>query len=398
MKIAEQIRTLAERYRMDTARNLSEVVKIPSPSCGEEGVIRALKAQFEAAGCDEVRIDGLGNLLARVGNGPQVLAIDAHIDTVEVGERSLWDFDPFSGDIRDDQVLGRGSVDQEGGAAAMVTAARILKEVDYNGEWTVWFTCTVQEEDCDGMCWNYLIEQEKLVPDVAVSTEPTNLNLYRGHRGRMEFELYFHGVSCHGSAPERGDNAIYKAARAALEVEQLHTRLRTDPFLGKGSVTATLMQSGSPSLCAVADFCRMHLDRRLTWGETKETATAELRAFLPDDVDIEIPVYDTPSWKGTVFKQEKYFPTWKIPEDHPLVQAGIRTHTRLFGKAPRVDKWTFSTNGVAICGKHGIPVIGFGPGNEVLAHAPNERVPISHLEAASAFYALLPFILTEGGI
>jgi len=316
---------------------------------------------------------------------------------VDVGERSLWDFDPFSGEIRDGFVLGRGTADQEGGAAAMITAGRILKELDYDGEYSVYFTFTVMEEDCDGMCWNYLIEKEKLVPDFAVSTEPTNLNIYRGHRGRMEFEIQFHGVSCHGSEPERGDNAIYKASRFALEVENLHKRLKSDDFLGKGSITASLCESSSPSLCSVSDYCRLYLDRRLTWGETKETATAELAEFLPEGAKITIPVYDCPSYKGTVFTQEKYFPTWKIPEDHPLVQAGVAGYRNLFGAEPKIDKWTFSTNGVAICGKHGIPVIGFGPGNEVLAHAPNEKTPVVHLEKASAFYAALPYMLEKGG-
>lgn len=393
MKRAEQINQLAARYRHDTATLLSRMVQIPSLSAEEEAVVREIASMCREAGFDEVRIDGLGNVLGRVGNGPRVLAIDAHIDTVDTGDRSLWDFDPFCGDIQDGHVLGRGTVDQEGGAAAMITAGRILKELGYGGSFTIWFSFTVQEEDCDGMCWNYLIEEEKLVPELAVSTEPTNLNLYRGHRGRMEFDIYFSGRSCHGSAPERGDNALYKAARAALEVEQLHERLASDPFLGKGSITATLIQSNSPSLCAVPDQCRVHLDRRLTWGETKASALAEIQAIVPDGTVVEIPVYKRPSWKGTVFNHESYFPTWKLEMDHHLVQAGVRTYRDLFGKDPHVDKWTFSTNGVALCGKHGIPTIGFGPGNEVLAHAPNEMVPIDHLEAASAFYALLPYAL-----
>jgi len=395
-RIAE-IREKAANYRDKTAKNLSAMIKIPSLSCEEKSVIQEIARQCREAGFDEVRVDRLGNLIGRVGHGPKILAIDAHIDTVDVGERKLWDFDPFSGEIKDGFVLGRGSTDQEGGAAAMVTAGRILKELGYDGEYSVYFTFTVMEEDCDGMCWNYLIEKEKLIPDFAVSTEPTNLNIYRGHRGRMEFEIHFHGVSCHGSEPERGDNAIYKAARFALEVEKLHKRLKSDEFLGKGSVTASLCESSSPSLCSVSDYCRLYLDRRLTWGETKETATAELAEFLPEGAEITIPVYERESYKGTVFTQEKYFPTWKIPENHPLVQAGASAYRNLFNSEPKIDKWTFSTNGVAICGKHKIPVIGFGPGNEVLAHAPNEKTPVDHLEKASAFYAALPYMLEKGG-
>ncbi|MDZ7765990.1 MAG: peptidase dimerization domain-containing protein [Melioribacteraceae bacterium] len=138
---------------------------------------------------------------------------------------------------------------------------------------TLYVTGTVMEEDCDGLCWKYLVEEENLKPDAVIITEPTNLNIYRGHRGRMEMNAEFFGVSSHGSAPERGKNAIYMASKAALEIEKLHERLDTDEFLGKGSITVTEFVSNSPSLCAVSDYAKIHMDRRLTWGEDRETCT-----------------------------------------------------------------------------------------------------------------------------
>ncbi len=179
-------------------------------------------------------------------------------------------------------------------------------------------------------------------------------------------------------------------------MEKLNERLAYDEFLGKGTVTATMIRSESPSLCAVADFAMIHLDRRLTWGETKDTAVAEIQALLDDKGKVTVPDYSRESYLGDVFVQEKYFPTWKYPVDHPLVQAGAEAHRQLFDQEARIDKWTFSTNGVAISGVHGIPCTGFGPGNEVNAHAPNEKTPISDLEKAARFYAYLPYIL-EGG-
>jgi putative selenium metabolism hydrolase len=396
MNIQNDILSRSAELTDDTAQNLSTIVQIPSLSGEEEAVIDKLAGLCRQASLDEVRIDGLGNLVAQVGNGPRVLAMDAHIDTVDTGDLSQWLYPPFSGRIAGGKVHGRGSVDQKGGATAMITAGRILKELGYDGEYTVYFTFTIMEEDCDGLCWNYLIEAEQLVPEVAVITEPTNLGLYLGQRGRVEFELTFGGVSAHGSAPERGDNAIYRASETALRVRALHETLITDPFLGKGSVAVTQIRSDSPSLCAIPDHCMIHLDRRLTWGETKESARAELEAIADDKTTIDLPMYDRRSYRGTVFGQGKYYPTWKTPPDHPLVQAGVKTHSRLFGELPRVDKWTFSTNGVALSGKHGIPCIGFGPGNEIYAHAPNEAIPIDHLTKAAAFYALLPYVLGEG--
>jgi putative selenium metabolism hydrolase len=275
----------------------------------------------------------------------------------------------------------------------MVTAARILNELRYNGEYSVYFTFTVMEEDCDGLCWLYLIEKEDLIPDVAVITEPTNLNLYRGHRGRMEMEVHIKGLSAHGSAPERGKNVVYSGSRTALGIEKLHSRLKKDPFLGKGSIAVTQFKTESPSLCAIPDKGFLHVDRRLTWGETKESAVAEVRALTGENAKVIVPEYRRASYTGMLFTQEKYFPTWMIPENHPLVAAGKITHHSLFSTEVFVDKWTFSTNGVAICGRHGIPCIGFGPGNEIYAHAPNEKVPVEHLEKAAAFYALLPYVL-----
>jgi putative selenium metabolism hydrolase len=393
MDIQTRIRSRSTELTDYTAQNLSEIVQIPSLSGEEEAVVARLADLCRQAGLDEVRVDGLGNLVARVGRGPRVLAIDAHIDTVDTGDRAQWLQPPFSGRIAEGQVYGRGSVDQKGGAASMITAARMLQELGYDGAYSIYFTFTIMEEDCDGLCWNYLIEEEKLVPEFAVITEPTNLGLYLGQRGRIEFELFFGGVSAHGSAPERGENAIYRASETALRVRELHENLATDPFLGKGSVAVTQIQSDSPSLCAIPDACMIHLDRRLTWGETRESSRAELEAIADDKTTINLPLYDRPSFRGTVFEQAKYYPTWKTSPDHPLVQAGIETYTRLEGAPPRVDKWTFSTNGVAISGKHGIPCIGFGPGSEIYAHAPNEAIPIEHLVKASAFYALLPYVL-----
>lgn len=363
---------------------------------GEKDVQIELQKQMLEANFDEVKIDGLGNVIGRIGNGKTVLAIDAHMDTVDTGQLENWDFDPFSGEIKDGFVLGRGTVDQKGGAAAFITSGRILKELAFNEDLTIYFVGSVMEEDCDGLCWKYLYEEENIKPDFAISTEPTNLNIYRGHRGRMEIGVHFHGISCHGSAPERGDNAIYKAAKAALLIEQLNDQLKSDDFLGKGTITISEIKSGSPSLCAVADYAYFHLDRRLTWGETKESAVKEILDIVTDlNGKVEVLDYEETAYTGLKYGMEKYYPTWKIDESEPIVQTSVSAFTEIFEKKPLVDKWTFSTNGVTINGYYKVPLIGFGPGNEVLAHAPNEKVPINHLVDASAFYTAFIYKLAE---
>ncbi len=392
--IYKKINELAEKYRDYTAQNLSKLIKLKSLSMQEKEVQHELKRQMEEAGFDEVRFDGLGNVIGRIGSGKKILAIDGHMDTVDLGNLDNWDFDPLGGEIKDGFVHGRGSVDQEGGPAAFVTAGRILKDLNFDKDMTIYFVGSVMEEDCDGLCWKYIIEEEKIRPDFVISTEPTNLGIYRGHRGRMEMRVIFHGISCHGSAPERGDNAIYRASRAALEIEKLNNRLKDDDFLGKGTVTISEFKSGSPSLCAVADYAHLHLDRRLTWGETKESAVAEVEELVKDlGGKVEVLYYEEQAWTGLKYGMEKYYPTWKIPVEHEIVQTGKKAYEKLFQETPRIDKWTFSTNGVTINGLYGIPTIGFGPGNEVLAHAPNEKVPIDHLVTASAFYAAFAYAM-----
>lgn len=386
--ITSKILELANKYRDYTTENLSRLIKIKSLSTQEKEVQLELKRQMEAAGFDEVRIDGLGNVIGRIGSGSKILAIDGHMDTVDMGNMDNWDFDPLGGEIKDGFVHGRGTVDQEGGPAAFVTSGRILKELGFDKDLSIYFVGSVMEEDCDGLCWKYIIEEEGIKPDFLISTEPTNLGIYRGHRGRMEIHVSFYGVSSHGSAPERGKNAIYMASKAALEIEKLNERLKQDEFLGKGSVTISEFVSGSPSLCAVADFARLHLDRRLTWGETKESAIQEIEEIVAGmNAKVEVLDYSEKAYTGLEYGMEKYYPTWKLPETHELVQTGINTFTKLFKTKPNVDKWTFSTNAVTITGIYGIPTIGFGPGNEVLAHAPNEKVAIDDLVKASAFYA-----------
>ncbi len=398
MSLAHRVRQLAEQHRDQTAENLARMVRIPSLSGQEQGVAQELASQLEAAGFDSVTIDPLGNVVGRLGTGPRLLAIDAHLDTVDVGEPTNWSFDPLGGEIRDGWVHGRGSVDQEGGAAAFVTAGRIIRELGLGDQLSVVVTGTVMEEDCDGLCWKHLIEEQGLRPDLVICTEPTDLNVYRGQRGRMEMGVRLRGVSAHGSAPERGENAVYKAARACLALEALHPRLRDDPFLGKGSLAVTAMTSSGPSLCAVPDQARLHLDRRLTAGETQQSAVAEVEEALAGlDATVEVLHYDGVAYTGLEYGMPRYYPTWVLPEDHPAVQEGAAVAAALFGARPRIGRWTFSTNGVAINGLHRIPVIGYGPGDEVLAHAPDEKVPVEHLVRASAFYALFALRMAQAG-
>ena len=397
---AADIAALAQKYTPDMVRFLREMIAIPSESAEEKRVIERVAEEMRRCGFDEIKIDGLGNILGRVGNGKTVIALDGHVDTVGVGDPSTWTRDPYQGEVKDGLVFGRGAGDQEAGVAAAVYGARIFKELGLTDDVQLWVTGTVMEEDCDGLCWQYILKEGVLSPDVVVITEPTNLGVYRGHRGRMEIEVRTQGRSCHGSAPERGINAVYRMAPIVADIERLNERLSdtADAFLGKGTVTIAEIRSTSPSLCAVADSCTIHLDRRLTRGETMESAVAQIQAL--DSVKavgatVTVLEYAREAYTGLVYPTKKYYPTWLLEESEPAIAAAATAAASALGRDPVVGKWGFSTNGIATCGLHGVPTVGFGPGNEIYAHTPDDQCPVDHLTACAAFYATFPKFFVE---
>ena len=424
------IKAAAEGYKAGMVRFLRAMISLPSESCEEKEVIACIKAEMEKLGYDKVEVDGLGNVIGWMGEGEKIIAIDSHVDTVGIGNRDNWTADPYEGYETDEIIYGRGASDQEGGMASAVYGVKIMKDLNLIPEgYKIMVVGSVQEEDCDGMCWQYIVNKDGIRPEFVISTEPTDGGIYRGQRGRMEIRVDVRGVSCHGSAPERGDNAIYKMADILQDIRALNnngceesTGIRglvkmLDPkynpdhyedarFLGRGSCTVSQIYFTSPSRCAVADSCSISVDRRMTAGETWESCLDEIRN-LPavkkygEDVQVSMYMYDRPSWTGEVYGTEAYFPTWINREDAAHVKALVDAHVALFGDErigapssmatrrgrPLTDKWTFSTNGVAIQGRYGIPCVGFGPGAESQAHAPNEITWKQDLVTCAALYA-----------
>ena len=434
-----KIKEAAQAYEADMTAFLRNIVKFPGESCDEEAHINCIAEEMKKLGYDKVEIDPMGNVLGYMGTGEKLIAFDSHIDTVGIGNIDNWSFDPYEGFESDTEIGGRGTSDQLGGIVSSVYGAKIMKDLGLLPEgYTVVVVGTVQEEDCDGLCWQYIINEDKLRPEFVVSTEPTDGGIYRGQRGRMEIRVEVKGVSCHGSAPERGDNAIYKMADILQDIRSLNENDAADEtevkglvkmldekynpqwkearFLGRGTVTASEIFFTSPSRCAVADSCAVSLDRRMTAGETWESCLEEIRQ-LPnvkkygEDVTVSMYEYARPSYKGLVYPIECYFPTWVIPEDHKVTKALETAYKNLYGESrigpdetiemrkarPLTDKWTFSTNGVSIMGRNGIPCIGFGPGAEAQAHAPNEKTWKQDLVTCAAVYAAIPesYLKTE---
>jgi putative selenium metabolism hydrolase len=376
---------------------LQDMVRIPSESTREKEMAERLAAEMTRAGFRDVRLDRIGNVVGRIdvvgrigpGGGP-VLLYNGHMDTVGVGDPATWTHDPYGAEIVDGVMHGRGTSDMKGALAAMVYGCKMLVDrgVPLGGE--LYLSGAVQEEPCEGLGMRVLLEEEGLAVDAVVLGEATNLQVARGQRGRLEVEVTVHGRSCHASAPERGVNAIYGAARLLFGLELLSGQLAEDRFLGPGSLAVTEIRNTGGSRNAVPDSCTFFVDRRLTLGETETKALSEIQAvLLREDVkaSFSVPDYTSTSFTGYQARSRAYFAPWAMDRDHPLVQQVCKAVRAELGYRPTVSKWAFSTDGVYTMGVAGIPTVGFGPGEERYAHTADEQIRLADVYQAAQVYA-----------
>ncbi len=387
-----EIRRLAEAAVGPCTDFIRDLVSIPSPSRAERFACERVERELISLGFEDVQTDGLGNVLGRLGSGPRVLAFDAHVDTVGITSPTRWKFDPFAAEIDCGVLYGRGASDQKGGLGAMVHGLAALAKIGIPDDLTVWITATVLGEDCVGLSWKYLIEQEGLIPEAVVIATPSHLGICHAQRGRLEVEITSYGVSTHGSQPERGTNAVVLMAPVIDAVS--HMRLAHEhPVLGRGSVAVTGVRCQSPSLTAIPDECTIHVDRRVTVGEECHKVVAQLKelpAVVAAGAEVQVLRYDLPSWRGTQYPMEKFFPAWSTAPESPLVRAGVDTARLVLDRDPRIIRSSFSSTGCVTAGMFGVPTIGFGPADEIHSHTVHDQLPLIQLAPAMAFYALLP--------
>ncbi|MFH0793002.1 MAG: YgeY family selenium metabolism-linked hydrolase, partial [bacterium] len=383
-ELGKKIQAFTEQNRERIIRFMRDIVAIPSMENQIGPVCNRIAEECNFLGADEVRFDKMGNLVARVGEGPVKVVFDSHVDTVGVGDPAAWKWDPFKGKVENGILFGRGACDEKCSTPGMVYALKALKDLGLGKDFTFYYFGNM-EEWCDGLAPNVLVEVEKIRPDFVVVGEPTKMKVYRGHRGRLEIKGVTKGRSCHAANPHLGENAIYKMTKFIQSLEALNPRIKSDPFLGKGTVVVSKIECQTPSINAVPDECTIYIDRRVTFGETKEEVLAQIRS-LPgaEVVDVNEMFYDDPSYTGFVFQVDKYFPAWALEEDHPLVAVGQATRKELWGREEATGRWDFSTNATYWAGKAGIPTIGFAPGDEIYAHTTLDQVPLEDVVQATS--------------
>ena len=396
-EIINQIHRKTEEKREDILRFMREICAIPSYESLIGPVGERIAEEMTKLGFDEVRFDKMGNILGRIGKGPRTIVFDSHIDTVGIGDPDEWQWDPFEGKIEDGVFFARGACDEKGSTPGMVYGMSFARDLGLLDGWTAWYFGNM-EEWCDGIAPNTFVEVDPgIKPDFVVIGEPTKMEVYRGHKGRIELKVVANGVSAHAASNHLGINAIYLLLPIIEGIRDLEPELGDDPFLGHGKITVSDMTVQTPSINAVPDEAVIYIDRRMTFGESKEDAIAQIEALIPEEskdrVYVEALFYDEPSYTGFVFPVDKYFPAWALDEDHKLVQAGLKAR-ELVGLEPKpASKWSFSTNGIYWAGKAGIPSIGFGPGDEVTAHTVRDSVILDDVVKATEFYAILPSLI-----
>ena len=392
-----EIQHRVNEKRDDIINFMREICAIPSMDSQIGPVGERIQQEMRKLGYDEVRFDKMGNTIGRIGNGPRIIVFDSHIDTVGIGDRSAWQWDPFIGKVEDGILYARGACDEKNSTPGMVYGLAMARDLGLLDGWTVYYFGNM-EEWCDGIAPNsFVVADPQVKPDFVIIGEPTKMQVYRGHKGRVEMKVVSKGKSAHAASNHVGDNAIYKLLPVIEGISKLEPQLGDHEFLGHGKITVSDMRVQTPSLNAVPDEATIYIDRRLTFGETKDGCVEQVRALVPpqhrDAIKVEELFYDEPSYTGFVFPVDKYFPPWALDEAHPLVQAGIQARVLLGLPDAPTGKWDFSTNGTYWAGKAGIPSIGFGPGDETTAHTVNDSVSLDEVVQSTAFYAIITALI-----
>ena len=393
--IISKIKSRVAEQRGEIITFLKELCAIPSYDSQIRAVGERAEAEMKKLGFDEVWWDRMGNIVGRIGDGPKKLLYDSHIDTVGIGAIEEWEWDPFKGKEENGIFFARGACDEKGSTPGMIYGLALAKELGLLEGFTGYYFGNMEEWN-DGIAPHALVEVEGLRPDFVVIGEPTKMQVYRGHKGRVEMQVVARGKSAHAASNFLGDNAIYKMLPIIDKISKLEPELGDDPFLGHGRITVSDMHVKTPSINAVPNEALIYIDRRITFGEEPQAELARIKGLIGDrtDMDASILIYDVPSYTGFVFPLDKIYPAWALPEDNPYVQAGVKSGEALWGSMP-TGKWDFSTNGTYWCGKAGIPSIGFGPGDEIHAHTVIDQVPLEDVVRSTEWYALLPGMIQK---
>ncbi len=372
-----------------------DLVRIPSLSGHEGELARRIEAELRVLGFDEVWLDEVGNVVgvARgggAGGGPAVM-LSSHLDMVDVGDADSWEHPPFAAELAGGFLHGRGAMDIKGPLALQTYAAARFLDERLPGDVIVGHTVY---EERGGWGMAHLLASGRVRPDAVILGEATRGDVCIGHRGRAELVVEVRGVAGHASAPERARNPLEALPALLPALAAFGARLPADAVLGRSTVAPTEIETLPRSRNVIPDRARIALDWRTLPGLTPEAARAELAAFLrrevplPDGCALEVHTPDERqrAWTGLEQLQPMFSPGYLLSPEHPIVGAAMRAVRAGTGREPAVRPWTFATDGGHTCGRHGIPTIGFAPGDEAYAHTNRERLELAQAEQVYRAY------------
>ena len=327
--------SLSERLEKELIEFARQLVRLQSYSDNEGAVAEAVVAKMRELGYDEAFIDSTGNAVGFIGGGERLIHFDSHMDTVEVNDAEAWLLPPFAAEIKEGRLYGRGSVDMKSALAASVYGAALARELGYAKDKRICVSGSVCEEYCDGENIKMMYRELSLRPDFVVICEPSDNVITLGHKGKAQMRIRTHGLSAHGSAPEKGINAVYEMAEIIGRVEALNKRL-TDEGSPHGTIVLSDISCVTASLNAVPSEAEIYLDRRLVLGETEEKVRAEMEELVSGKrASWEIGTLRRTSWKGAPLVYEPLHMAWKLDEGSPLFSAANAAYTETFRQSPR---------------------------------------------------------------
>ncbi len=373
-----------------------ELIRIPGAPGAEGDVAARVKQEMETLGFDDVWTDEVGNVIGRVRGHARTPAVmlNSHLDVVDVGDPATWEHGPYSGDVADGFLHGRGAMDIKGPLAIQTHAAAAFVQARPASD--VYVGHTVLEER-GGWGMEHLLNAGEVKPDVVILGEATAGDICVGHRGRAELIVELQGRAGHASAPDRALNPITLLPVIVPALEQFSASLGSDDVLGPSTAAPTTIETLPRSRNVIPDRIRIVIDWRVLPGLSRDDAVAQLTsaiaAALPDPAPFAVDVFFATerqrTWTGREKDRPMFTPGYRLDPQHAVVRAAAAAVSEHMGRTPRVRPWTFATDGGHSCGVHGIPTLGFAPGEERFAHTNRERLALDEAERTFHTYPSL---------
>jgi putative selenium metabolism hydrolase len=386
----KDIRKVLEGRKEEMTSFLKALVRIQSPTGHEKEMALAIRDRMEKLGFDSAEIDEMGNVVGTVGEGEPLFLFDCHMDTVGVADAPLWKHDPYGGETENERLYGRGSSDMKAGIVSALYALAALKECSLVPEGrSLILSCTVAEEDYEGVALRYVLDSRRIRPRYVVIPEPTDdFRVASGHRGRALVEITAKGKTSHACYPEKGENAIYMLTPVIERIRKRNEEYSALPG-EHPSMSVTTYRTVSAGENAVPGEAVITVDRRSITGETEEYVKKEFDSLVCglDSISWRFKDYEASSWTGMEFTYHNCVLAWELEEDNPLVQNALSSVAFVRSHRPPLFHFSGSTNAVTSAGLYGIDTVIIGPGRLSVAHSRDEYCPVKDLLDASLIYA-----------